>query len=391
MKMKKMIEKVLLGFIGVMFLTNACFADSSQKISELANGEIKFEVTYTEPKDYVEVFIKQNDVQNIATDITNSVTANVDGTYSYQLIHPGYAAGDLVAARFYGHSNGIQEFTPAQFIPGFTTWGKSVIYSNPAGGSPYVTELANGKVLFKLSDTQQEYVEIFVRKNGTQVHAQNITSNYNSNQSVYQFADSGYKQGDELDVRFYSHATDGVRKFIPGSVENVWSKHKFGTYKNTSFVTSDNTYTIGAHVNAEGKPVQTEVFFDIGFDYLIPTTKTSQAANNWIIDRALAHSLTRDFLLDSVVFKGLYVRDCSGKWINANDTVYAPIQSPLRIGSQMFSLEHHYTNTLTNTLIDTNFACARIPETRQNVLVGGVVQSVLAVGRVHFAYVVEHQ
>jgi hypothetical protein len=384
-------KKVLLSLIGAILFTGVCFADSSEKISELANGEIKFQVTYTEPKEYVEVFIKQNDVQNVATDITSSVTANADGTYSYQLIRSGYAAGDLVAARFYSHLNGIQEFTPAPLLPGFISWGKSVIYSNPTSGSPYITELINGKVLFKLSGSQQEYVEIFVRKNGVQVQAQNITPNYNFNQSVYEFSDSGYKKGDELEVRFYSHA-DGVRTFTPGNVEQVWSKHKFGTYGNTSFATNDNTYIVGSHATAEGKQVITEVFYDIGFDYLTPTPKTSKAATNWILDRALAHSLTREFLLDSVVFKGLYVRECdSGKWINANDTVYAPIQSPLRIGPQMFSLEHHYANTLANTLLDTNFACARVPQTRENVLVNGVAQSVLAVGRVHFAYVVEHQ
>src|SRR5690242_16849519 len=112
-------KKVLLSLIGAILFTGVCFADSSEKISELANGEIKFQVTYTEPKEYVEVFIKQNDVQNVATDITSSVTANADGTYSYQLIRSGYAAGDLVAARFYSHLNGIQEFTPAPLLPGF--------------------------------------------------------------------------------------------------------------------------------------------------------------------------------------------------------------------------------------------------------------------------------
>lgn len=389
--MKKVIGKLWLGLIGAMFLANLCYANSSEKISELANGNIKFEVTYAEPKEYVEVFIKQNDIQNAALDITNSVIANVDGTYSYHLVRAGYAAGDLVNARFYSHANGVQEFTPTQFLPGFITWSKSVIYSNPTAGSPYITELANGKILFKLSESQEEYAEIFVRKNGVQMHAQNITSNYNFAQNLYQFSDSGYKTGDELEVRFYSHA-DGVRKFIPGSSEQVWSKHKYGTYGNTSFATNDTTYNIGSHLTAEGKPVYTEVYFDIGFDYLTPTVKTTQPAKNWILDRALAHSINRDFLLDSVVFKGLYVRDCnSGKWINAKDTVYAPIQSPLQIGPQMFSLEHHYTNTVANELIDTNFACARSPVTMQNVLVGGVVQSVLTVGRVHFAYVVEHQ
>ncbi len=384
-------KKVLLGLIGVMFLANVCFAASNEKISELANGEIKFEVTYTEPKEYVEVFIKKNDIQNVAMNIVTSLIVNGDGTYTYQLIRSGYVAGDLVAARFYSHSNGVQEFTPTQFLPGFVSWGKSVIYSNPIAGSPYITELANGKVRYKVSDSQREYVEIFVRKNGVHVHAQNITANYNFHEIAYQFSDSGYKQGDELEVRFYSHA-NGVRKFIPGSAEQVWSKHRFGSYVNPTFATNDGTYTIGARLTADGKPVHTEVFFDIGFDYLTPTPKTSQPANNWIIDRAIAHSINREYLMNSVAFKGLYVRHCSsGQWINVNNTVYAPIQSPLRIGSQLYSLVHHYSNTLTNTLIDTNFACAGVPEKRENVLVNGVAQNVLAVGRVHFAYVVEHQ
>ncbi|RYZ78898.1 MAG: hypothetical protein EOO68_39660, partial [Moraxellaceae bacterium] len=322
--------------------------------------------------------------------ITDSLVANQDGSYSYYLTHSGYVAGDLISARFYSHLNGVQEFTPAQFLPGFVSWGKSVIYSNPAGGSPYITELANGKILFKVNDSQKEYVEIFVRKNGVHMRAEEITANYNFNQGVYQFDDAGYQPGDDVEVRFYSHA-NGIRKFIPGSLEQTWSKHKFGTYNNTTFTTNDGSYIVGARVTPQGKPVHTEVFFDIGFDYLTPTPKTPQAASNWIIDRALAHSVNREFLLNTVEFKGLYVRHCSsGEWVNVNDTVYAPLQFPLRIGSQMFSLVHHYSNTLTNTLLDTDFACAGMPARKENVLVNGVAQQVLSVGRVHFAYVVEH-
>jgi hypothetical protein len=57
----------------------------------------------------------------------------------------------------------------------------------------------------------------------------------------------------------------------------------------------------------------------------------------------------------------------------------------------MFSVVHHYANTSVNTLLDTDFACPDMPARKEWVMVGGIAQHVLSVGRVHFAYVVEHQ
>jgi hypothetical protein len=170
------------------------------------------------------------------------------------------------------------------------------------------------------------------------------------------------------------------------------ARHNYGTYTNPTFVTQDSSYTLGLHANANGATVHTEVYFDIGFDYLTPFSSSSGLASHWIVDRALAQSFNKNYLLNTVDFKGLYVRDCSaGAWVNINDTVYAPLDAPLRLGSWTFSLSHHYSNTLIDVLLDANFSCPGSPVRTATVFLDGRTQSVLAKGRVHFAYVVEHR
>lgn len=384
-------KRVFLVLVSLFLCGVISFASAQEYMSEMANGKIKFEVTYNERKDYVEVFIKKNEVQILAKSITNSVKRNSDGTYSYHLIHDGYVAGDMVVTRFYSHANGVQTFTPTPFAPGYISWGRSLIYTNPAGGSPYITELPNGKALFKLKSQRKDYVEVSVRKNGVQMITEDITDNYSYDLGAYSLLDTGYVAGDKIEVSFYTRAND-VEQYTPGRTEQQWSKHDYGTYGNPVLVTADATYTIGSHVQNNGAAVHTEVYFDIGFDYLTPTPKTSEPAKTWLVDRALAQSFNREYFLQTVKFEGMYVRHCrSGKWININNTVYAPVQSPLLLGGRTFSLNHYYSNTLSNVLLDTNFSCPDVPPKTENVLLNGVPQHVLARGRVHFAYVVQHQ
>lgn len=384
-------KKVLLVLIGIIGFVSESFAASNHHLYELPNGQIRFEVTYTEPKSYVEVFIKKNEKQITAKDITESFRANGDGTFSYHLLQSNYVGGDLVAARFYSHSDGIQEFTPEPFSPGFVSWGKSLIYTNPIGGSSYVTELPTGKILFTVKMPYgQDYVEIFVRKNGTQIIAQEITYNYDADLGAYYLLDDNYAEGDDVEVRFYSHR-NGIRKFIPGSAEQVWSTHSYGAYANPTLATNDSTYTLGSHVNDSGNQVHTQVFFDMGFDYLTPIP-SSEPATSWIVDLALAQSFKRNFYSNTVEFKGMYVRTCnSGEWVNINNTIYAPLEPPFTLGTSTFGLNHYYSNSVNNILLDTDFSCPGSPVKTARVSVDGVTQSVLSIGRVHFAYVIEHQ
>lgn len=385
-------KKVFLVLIGVICSLNALFVFAEERTTELGDGNIRFEVTYTEPKDYVEVFIKKNEIQILAQEITDSFSANGDGTFSYELILDGFEAGDLVTSRFYSHSDGAQEFNPQSSSPELVHWGQSVVYTNPVHGSPYITELPNGKILFKLKvDQRQEYVEIFIRKNGLQIIAEEITANYNATQGIYYYLATGYASGDDIDVRFYSHK-NGVRKFAPGRLEQEWFEHTVGAHPNPSFLTEDASYTVGTHSGSNGLPTHTEVFFDIGFDYLTPFSGGSGLATSWIVDRALAQSFNRDYLLNTVEFGGMYIRHCvSGEWVNINETDYAPVQSPLFLGSWNFSLNHYYSNTLLDVLLDPEFSCPNVPAKMTTVSIGGAPQSVLAKGRVHFAYVIHHK
>src|SRR5690606_17730591 len=104
----------------------------------------------------------------------------------------------------------------------------------------------------------------------------------NAAQGIYYYSATGYAAGDDIDVRFYSHK-NGVRNFSPGRLEQEWFEHTVGAHPNPSFLTQDASYTVGTHSSTNGIPMHTEVFFDIGFDYLTPFSGGSGLATSWIV------------------------------------------------------------------------------------------------------------
>ncbi len=93
----------------------------------------------------------------------------------------------------------------------------------------YITTLANGDVEFKVTlPSGQQYVEVFVRQDGTQNVAQNIVSSGVSNgngTTTYRYvkAASNFEAGDVLLTRFYSYKPSSPGVFTPGPAESVWA------------------------------------------------------------------------------------------------------------------------------------------------------------------------
>src|SRR5207302_2714310 len=63
---------------------------------------------------YVEVFARQNGIQNVAQNIVNSEQDNGDGTSTYSYVRQGYSACDAVDYRFYSYLPS----SPGVFTPG---------------------------------------------------------------------------------------------------------------------------------------------------------------------------------------------------------------------------------------------------------------------------------
>jgi hypothetical protein len=83
-------------------------------VCEAGGGELTFQVTLPSGQQYVEVFARQNGVQNVAAAIQGSGVVHADGTTTYALTRGGYAAGDAVEFRFYSY----QPASPGVFTPG---------------------------------------------------------------------------------------------------------------------------------------------------------------------------------------------------------------------------------------------------------------------------------
>lgn len=130
----------ILGFTLSIALTTGCLdegADTGAEALALASDQLRFEVTLPAGQQYVELFVRQNGVQNVATAIQGSAVANGDGTATYSLVRGGYAAGDVVEYRFYSYLPGAPGvFTPGPAEQAWTTLDV---------GGPIVTEVPVAK------------------------------------------------------------------------------------------------------------------------------------------------------------------------------------------------------------------------------------------------------
>lgn len=206
-------------------------------VERLANGDVQLAIKFPVAQADVQVFAKQNGVQNVAQAMLGF--HNADGTFTYRVIIPAskYKAGDKIAARFYSAVAG----QPGVFSPGPTdaTWLPDLAYGSASCAEDYacsgpeaqrsnITKLSNGDVKFNvLLPGKQKYVEVFVQQNGTQIVAQNIVgSGAPAENGQYGYSlvlpASRFKTGDRILARFYSYLVSAPGIFTPGPTEPFW-------------------------------------------------------------------------------------------------------------------------------------------------------------------------
>jgi hypothetical protein len=162
--------------------------------------------------------------------------------------------------------------------------------------------------------------------------------------------------------------------------------------KNKRFVTKEKTYTLGSHTTDQGAPANTEVRFDSATSYLTPFPGTGTPPQSWVVDLAQAHTHYGDVLLHTATLGGLYVQECVSKeWVNINDTALAPALPPLVLNGNQYVLNHFFSKTKTNVLLDERYSCAQSANSYVDVLYQGASKRVLSAGKVNFAFVVEHR
>jgi hypothetical protein len=83
-------------------------------LCDLGDGTVQFSVTLPAGQAYVEVFSRQNGIQNVAQNIVDSAQVHGDGTSTYSHVRGGYAAGDRIEYRFYSYLPA----SPGLFTPG---------------------------------------------------------------------------------------------------------------------------------------------------------------------------------------------------------------------------------------------------------------------------------
>jgi hypothetical protein len=99
-----------------LLLSAACAAPAAGTgaVCDAGDGRLTYQVTLPSGQQYVEVFARQNGVQNLATAIQAGGVDHGDGTTTYALTRDGYAASDRVEYRFYSYLPG----SPGVFTPG---------------------------------------------------------------------------------------------------------------------------------------------------------------------------------------------------------------------------------------------------------------------------------
>jgi hypothetical protein len=89
-------------------------ASGAGAVCDLGDGQLRFSVTLPSGQQYVEVFARQNGLQNVATNIVANKSVHANGTTTYSLVRGGYALGDVVEYRFYSYL----PQSPGRFTPG---------------------------------------------------------------------------------------------------------------------------------------------------------------------------------------------------------------------------------------------------------------------------------
>jgi len=185
---------------GTMHTADAANYSACNAIN-LGNGSMKFQVTLPSGQNYVEVFVRQNGIQNVAQNIQPSGVVNADGTTTYSYIANSYKTGDLIEYRFYSYI-GPGVFTPGPAENAWVTniYGQSgsvfststgvyntgeqtdangakinlQVYTNVA--TSYVTPAGSGWLLYRgdpgsiivpLLKVSAEVVGIYVKRAGT--------------------------------------------------------------------------------------------------------------------------------------------------------------------------------------------------------------------------------
>ena len=99
--------------------------------------------------------------------------------------------------------------------------------SDATSCNAYIETLSNGDLRFVVTFNEPQcYVEAFSQKNGIQNVAGNIVSSEVANGNgtyTYSRVKSGYVNGDQVKVRFYSYKCSSPGVFTPGPTSSVWS------------------------------------------------------------------------------------------------------------------------------------------------------------------------
>ncbi len=301
------------------------FAFSSElNHSILPNNQIDLSVTLPNGQEVVEMFAKQNGVQNVSVNITSSESDNGDGTSTYNVVLTGYNNSDAVEYRSYNFRAGaVSNFIPG---PDASAW-KSFSYTGSSSIINLNHEILTGNQL-KLSivlPTGQTYVEMFAKKNGVLNVATNITSSAIDNgdgTSTYSLILNGYTSGDVIEYRSYSYVAGQSSIFTPGADASVWKTMNYG-----GFTTADANYILGAH---DG--VFTEVVYSNKREHTMPMFWTSMGQGGYHHDW-LWYGHPEDLALPLVMTDArkvaIYVQRCTdGAWVNLDDaTPYSTLST----------------------------------------------------------------
>jgi uncharacterized repeat protein (TIGR01451 family) len=206
-------------------------APRSLPAQQLANGDMRYAITFPAVQAYVEAFVRQNGVQNVSGNIVGSRVNNADGTFTYSRVVPAsqYHAGDVLQVRFYSYRSG----QPAVYTPGplENLWSPDFVYGTGSATCstscrPTYAQLANGDVkVTHTYSTPQAYAEAFVRDGATQVASGSLpgTANFDGTFTYARTVPAAsFHAGDQVTFRFYSYVTGGPQVFNPGPAATTY-------------------------------------------------------------------------------------------------------------------------------------------------------------------------
>ena len=265
----------------LLLLPCLAFASDNSTLTYNGNGTVTFEITLPSGQAFVELFSRQNGIQNLAVSIQHTESPLGNGSSLYSFTTGAYAEGDEVEYRFYHYrpaSPGLFSPGPAPSVWKIATLGETADYFKTEDGDYLIGE---GDGVFTSIYPQSDYTVARPQQTGwalDRAHPESLLVdiepeyNYATFQGIYvkPCASDVWVNIQDTPYAYYPSYVFESQNGVSYSYDIYYSwSPAYGTQPNATFACGGEFITINTYIG----PQQVRTNAKVEFAYVIEYSK----------------------------------------------------------------------------------------------------------------------